>query len=108
MNTERILDFLGGLFEECFDGSVEECDHTFSMTEEFIEDFFKEDSAAIMLWLENHGACCCDCEIAMNILGTEQGLLAQLWHKVSRDSRKAVLIEKLFDLAEADRNVIVE
>lgn len=119
MKTEEMLDFLGCLFENCFEGPVDECDNTFSRTDEYIEEYFSypdsqknavEDSKAVKLWLHEHGACCCDCEIAMNILGTQQGLLAQLWHMSHNEppnntipSAKAVLIEKLFDFAETDR-----
>jgi hypothetical protein len=55
-----------------------------------------------MQWLADHGGCCCDCEVIGNIGPIEQGLLAKLWYQVKRNSTKAVLLEKLFSLAEED------
>lgn len=98
MKTEIILDILGGLFEEL--EYQTECDHTHKLTEEFIQEYYEDYFEEMMEWIKNHGGCCCDCEIAMNIMGSEQGLLAKLWHMTNKDSMKAVLIEKLFILAE--------
>jgi hypothetical protein len=104
MKAKEMLGFLGYLFEKL--EYLKDCDNTHKITKEAVNDSFPDDPEKIdeaMQWLTDHGGCCCDCEIIMNIVGYEQGLLAKLWYEIDcrdKNPAKLILIEKLFCLAE--------